>query len=256
MMYDHRNKRVAGRRRGGAGSLVGAAVLACALALGACSSTGDKKAAKPDAGKTAEAPGADKPYPNLATVPDKQPKTSTARQRMKIQEGLLADRANARHVDGPVAGRKSRSASVTTLPSQPVKREVITPPTANEVRKRVFAERRQTAINKALKKIGNPLRIRRGGYLATVRFAPNSSALPTGSGKVIVQVSQLHRIAGGRIRVVGQGPNTKAAAAKAKAVANGLVQLGVSPGRIGLVARNGRGTAKKSQADIYYVSPR
>lgn len=255
MMYDQRIKGVADRRHAGAGGLVGAVVLACALALGACSSNGDKKATKPEADKKAEAPGADKPYPNLASVPDKQPKTSTARQRMKIQEGLLADRANARHVDGPVAGRNSQTASVTTLPPQTVKREVITPPTADEVRRRTFAARRQTAINRALKKIGNPLRVQRGGYLATVRFPPDSSALPTGSGKVIVQVSQLHRIAGGRIRVVGRGANSAAAAAKAKAVANGLVQLGVSPDRIGLVARNGRGAAKKSQADIYYVGP-
>ncbi|MGH7004975.1 MAG: hypothetical protein ACREIP_13595, partial [Alphaproteobacteria bacterium] len=65
---------------------------------------GDESAARPDP------PGANQPYPNLASVPNRTPNTGTTRERLQIEEGLLADRTNARHVTGPAAGEDRPSA--------------------------------------------------------------------------------------------------------------------------------------------------
>lgn len=46
-------------------------------------------------------PGADRPYPNLGTVPDR-PVPPSAEERRRIADVLVADRANARHVGPPV----------------------------------------------------------------------------------------------------------------------------------------------------------
>ena len=97
-----------------------ATVLAAALtALGACAS--------PEKG---ESPGADKPFPKLATVPDK-PEGETRRQRMQIQEGLFADRRNARYLEGggPRAGYGGAPDKVT---DSDVRAEIFRPGSARQ----------------------------------------------------------------------------------------------------------------------------
>jgi outer membrane protein OmpA-like peptidoglycan-associated protein len=57
-------------------------------------------------------PGADKPYPNLADVPQKPPSLDAAAQQ-KIDQGLIADRANAHYAAtlAPLPDPSSRAAS-------------------------------------------------------------------------------------------------------------------------------------------------
>ena len=104
-------------------SLKRSAMLAIALAgvvaLGACSSLSSKDKAK-------DVPGAKKPFPKLATVPDKKPKVATERQRMRIQEGLFSDRRNARYLEGggPKAGYGKAPDKVTTAD---VRAQIINP---------------------------------------------------------------------------------------------------------------------------------
>lgn len=73
----------------------------------------DKDQAQRDQANTAKEtapplPGSDKPYPNLSTVPERPRSVSSPEERSKVQQGLAADRANARYTR-PEAGRPSGS---------------------------------------------------------------------------------------------------------------------------------------------------
>jgi len=92
--------------------LVGAAALV--LALGGCSSvpdavnpvkwyentvdyfSGSKDKDRQTAAKPQPAPGADKPVPNLGSVPEK-PRVSSEAERRQVAQGLVADRASRRY---------------------------------------------------------------------------------------------------------------------------------------------------------------
>ncbi len=84
------------------------ALLAALLAGSGCSWVRDMTGWGEDEAKRPQPPGLQQPYPNLATVPNRTPQTGTTRERLQIEEGLLADRQNARHVTGPVAGPDRR----------------------------------------------------------------------------------------------------------------------------------------------------
>ncbi len=81
-------------------------VVACVLAmglLGGCSTVSDmfgedEPAAESAVSTPPEATG-DQPFPNLSTVPDEPPPTSSAEERAAILEGLAADRENAEYTD-------------------------------------------------------------------------------------------------------------------------------------------------------------
>ena len=126
---------------------LGAAVLIVGL-LGGCSSVpdyanpaawyrgvfGEKKAEAPSAARV-PAPGASQPYPNLGTVPARPRDVSSAQERTNIQQGLLADRANAQYTDETLApgGAPRPSAPASTAVPSPVTapppaRAVIAPP--------------------------------------------------------------------------------------------------------------------------------
>lgn len=71
----------------------------------------DKDQAQRDQANTAKEtapplPGSDKPYPNLSSVPERPRSVTSAEERNKVQQGLAADRANARYAK-PEAGRPS-----------------------------------------------------------------------------------------------------------------------------------------------------
>ena len=200
-----------------------AAVLAAALvALGACSSTEKDKA-----------PGADKPFPKLATVPDK-PAGETQRQRMQIQEGLFADRRNARYLEGggPRAGYGKAPDTVT---DSDVRAEIIRP----------GSERQEAKVRTV-----DGVRIVRSGFIAAVAFGGKSTALPPGSGRKIVRIAQIQNLLKSTLTLIGRaakGEAAETALARAQAVANGLTTMGVPAGKIRV--RKGGGSA--ARVDIY-----
>ncbi len=86
------------------------ALLAGLVAVSGCSWVRDVTGwGDEDDASRPQPPGTKQPYPNLATVPNKTPQTGTTRERLQIEEGLLADRQNARYVAGPTAGLETGS---------------------------------------------------------------------------------------------------------------------------------------------------
>ena len=204
-------------------ALKASVLLAAVVALAACSS----------AEKAKDVPGADKPFPKLATVPGK-PDVATQRQRMQIQEGLFADRRNARYLEGggPKAGYGKAPDKVTE----------------SDVRAEIFRPGSAKAAAKVRTVDG--VRIVRSGFIANVTFAKDATSLPPGSGRRIVRVAQLQNVLGSTLTLIGRaakGESAASALARARAVATGLVTLGVPDGKIRV--RKGDGSA--SRVDIY-----
>ena len=198
-------------------------LLAVVVGLGACSS----------AEKAKDVPGADKPFPKLATVPGK-PDVATQRQRMQIQEGLFADRRNARYLEGggPKAGYGKAPDKVT----------------ADDVRAEIFRPGSARAEGKV--KIVDGVRMVRSGFIAAVTFDGKSTSLPPGSGHKILRIAQNQNILKSALTLIGRAAKGEPAAtalARARAVANGLVNLGVPANKIHV--RKGDGAA--SRVDIY-----
>ncbi len=87
----------------------GMVLLAGLLALAGCSALGDPVGMLHDlrggaiAAPRQSTPGADAPYPNLATVPGR-PQTDDAATRGRIAAGLVADRANAQYATQSALG--------------------------------------------------------------------------------------------------------------------------------------------------------
>ncbi|MCY4394284.1 MAG: hypothetical protein OXC10_04025 [Rhodospirillaceae bacterium] len=199
-----------------------AALIAAVAVLGACSSA-----------EKAEIPGADKPFPKLATVPDK-PEAESQRQRMQIQEGLFADRRNARYLEGggPTAGYGKAPDKVTE----------------SDVRAEIFRPGSAKAETKV--RVVDGVRMVRSGFVAAVTFASKATSLPQGSGRKIVRLAQVQNVLKSTLTVIGRagkGETAETALARARAVANGLVTLGVPSGKIRV--RKGGGSA--SRVDIY-----
>lgn len=199
-----------------------AALIAAVVALGACSSA-----------EKADVPGADKPFPKLATVPAK-PGTENQRQRMQIQEGLFADRRNARYLEGggPKAGYGKAPDKVTE----------------SDVRAEIF--RPGSAKAEAKVRVVDGVRIVRSGFVAAVRFRKGDTAIPPGSGRKIVRLAQIQDLLKSTLTVIGRTARGESAAmglARAQAVASGLVTMGVPSNKIRV--RKGGGSAPR--VDIY-----
>ena len=97
------------------------------LALGGCSTVGDAVSdvfgsGEPEAESTIETPPeaqGDQPFPNLSTVPEEAPETSSAEERAAITEGLAADRANAEYTDEPLGSQAADAAPAAPPPPAP-----------------------------------------------------------------------------------------------------------------------------------------
>jgi len=203
-----------------------ALILVGIATLSACSTQSSKE-------KGQDVPGAQNSFPKLASVPDKTPDAATERQRMTIQEGLFADRRNARYLEdgGPRAGYGSVSDKVTTAD---VRAQIINPgrPGAGAAR------------------TVDGVRMVRSGFVAAVRFAKGSTSLPAGSGRTIVRIAQLQRVLQSTITVVGRaaaGEASAAALARARIVANGLLTLGVPDEKVRVRA----GKRASARVDIF-----
>ena len=157
-------------------------------------------------------------FPNLSTVPGR-PKTTTPEQRLEIEEGLLADRARARHSDA-------------------------TPPWA----------RPKTASNPTATTGGNQtpdVMTVMGRRLATIRFPVGSARLPAGAAGLMRQIAALQRRFNARVVAVGHTSKRKRnrdagkdkaaksalSLARANAVVSMLSRMGVKQDRLQAVGR-------------------
>lgn len=210
--------------------LAAGALLAALVAGSGCSWLGldnDDEAKRPTP------PGANANYPNLATVPNATPNTGTTRDRLQIEEGLLADRTNSRHVAGPTAGEERPS----SLPPERGTRPNIIDPRAAPPQ----GERRAAANNP-------PAAPQRSGPIGSITYPANSTTLPEGSGRVIVRASEAQRRFGGTIVVVAHAAAAEGDAAarqalaqqRATAILNGLLNLGIDRANIRVGTSGGR----------------
>jgi outer membrane protein OmpA-like peptidoglycan-associated protein len=219
------------------------ALLLAVLAASGCSWVRDVTGwGEEDEAKRPQPPGINQPYPNLATVPNRAPNTGTTRERLQIEEGLLADRQNARHVSGPVAGLDRPS----SLPPEPGM-----PTTIIDPNRRAPAEPRTAA---AAPQTPAAPRLGPGGAVGSIAYRPGSASLPEGSGRTIVRAAEFQRRLGGAIVIVGHAAKaegddaTRRALAQQRAnnVANGLLNLGVQRDQI----RASAGNADAGRVDI------
>ena len=221
------------------------ALLAALVAVSGCSWVRDVTGWGEEEAKRPQPPGLQQPYPNLATVPNKTPATGTTRERLQIEEGLLADRQNARHVSGPVAGLDRPS----SLPPERGTRTTIIDPN-----RRPAAEPRTAAATPQAPQAPQAPRLGPGGAIGSIAYGPGSASLPEGSGRTIVRAAEFQRRLGGTIVVVGHAAKsegdeaTRRALAQQRAnnVANGLLNLGVQRAQI----RAGAGPADVGRVDI------
>lgn len=214
------------------------AVAAALAAGGGCSTIRDMTGWGEDEAKRPQPPGLDKPTPNLASVPRQAPNTGTTRERLQIEEGLLADRTNARYVAGPVAGEERG-------PTLPPERGNVRPNIIDPNAARPPAEPR-TARGPAPPP--PQARLGPGGAIGSITYRPSTVALPEGSGRVIVRAAEFQRRLGGNIVVVGHAAKGEGddaarkalAEQRANAVANGLLNLGVDRANIRVGTSAGR----------------
>lgn len=220
------------------------ALLAALLAGSGCTWVRDLTGWGEEEAKRPAPPGLQQPYPNLATVPNRTPQTGTTRERLQIEEGLLADRANARHVTGPVAGPERPS----SLPPDPGVRPSIIDPSARPAPGTAPPGRRTAAATPAQPRPGP------GGAVGSINYQPGSAALPEGSGRIIVRAAEFQRRLGGTIVIVGHAAKAEGddaarralAQQRATNIANGLLNLGVQRQQI----RAGAGNGDASRVDI------
>lgn len=218
------------------------ALLAVLVAVSGCSWVRDVTGWGEEEANRPQPPGVGQPYPNLATVPNRAPNTGTTRERLQIEEGLLADRQNARHVSGPVAGLDRPS----SLPPDPGVRTTIIDPN-----RRAPAGPRTAA---AAPQGPQAPRLGPGGAVGSIAYRPGSANLPEGSGRMIVRAAEFQRRLGGTILVVGHAAKSEGddaarralAQRRASNVTNGLLNLGVQRGQI----RAGTGGADAGRVDI------
>ena len=96
------------------------AVAACDSVPDAVNPLAEKKAAQPgETLDTSAVPGAEKPYPNLADVPDRPSYRLTKEQRESLIEGLVADREHARHTGAPTLQSSAEPAQGMLMSTQP-----------------------------------------------------------------------------------------------------------------------------------------
>ena len=208
-------------------------------------------------------PGADEPFPNLASVPPRPKRVSSTEQRKKSAEGLVADREHARYADlearggsaaftpapapqGPVAAGpiappapprptvspSARSAPTPlAAPAAPARADVTAPSLKQKVRSLAEFERYAAAVS---------------FRAAMLRFPRGSAKLSAKHREVLRDVLAMYRVRGGTLRVIGHASgasrdldpaarkraNLRISIDRANAVAKELIRLGVKPGKL------------------------
>lgn len=195
-------------------------------------------------------PGTNKPYPNLATVPDR-PLITPPAERGKVAQGLLADRENARYAESESSGGQAAAPEISPLPEPP-------PPAASAVMAAPRVSQPEpapapplpqpaplsTAVQARETPMPVPTRPSAATFplgvtqSATVFFANGSAAIDADGKRALRILAEGYKENGGALRVVGfasgqatsasaQIANFRIASQRAEAVAQELVRLGV-----------------------------
>jgi outer membrane protein OmpA-like peptidoglycan-associated protein len=189
---------------------------------------------KPAAGTKDGAKTAESGFPNLENTPDR-PKTTSTAERRAVQSGLVADRENAKHTDEVIRGRAPQP-----NPGAPDAMARAAPPGAPGP-----APSPGTGQPPAAAMAAAPVPLVSQSNLApkpavTVLFDGNSDKMDGNGQTAIRLLADLHKLQGGKLRVVGYGSEAVEAAAerantptvsrqRALAVAAELVRNGVNP---------------------------
>ena len=237
---------------------------------------------------TAEA-AEDAPFPALSSVPERPTGLAAPSVRQRVVEGLIADRENARYTDDAprVAGERrpeplgsdsvavspaggpgdTRTAAVDVAPP-PV------PPRPGAADGGSSAANNQVAARSLPAPPAPTPAAGLGEPLATIQFAVNSTNLDQRDIDILRQVADISAQSGAAVRVIGHasgGANTPAAqqanqdvsVARARAVANALIALGVPRQRLTFEGRSdlvplfdegtAAGAAGNRRAEVYLV---
>ena len=202
-------------------------------------------------------PGTNKPYPNLATVPDR-PRITPPAERGKIAQGLLADRENARYAESdtsggqataPAPGAAAPEISPLPEPPPPAASAVMAAPRVSQPEPASAPPLRQpapqsTAVQARETPMPVPTRPSAATFplgvtqSATVFFANGSAAIDADGKRALRILAEGYKENGGALRVVGfasgqatsasaQIANFRIAGQRAETVAQELVRLGV-----------------------------
>ncbi|MFN4282682.1 MAG: OmpA family protein [Alphaproteobacteria bacterium] len=198
-------------------------------------------------------PGANQPYPNLASVPERPVVTPSA-ERGKIAQGLAADRENARYAESAperqptidptppaavpappqVARPPVQPPEPMPMPPQPAPQSAALPPPAMQTRQT------PAPIPATPQSATFPQGVTQS---ATVFFANNSAVIDAEGRRGLEQLATSFKQHGGSIRIVGfasgqaasanaQIANFRIASQRAEAAAQALARLGVPMNRM------------------------
>ena len=208
-------------------------------------------------------PGTNKPYPNLASVPDR-PQITPPAERGKVAQGLLADRENARYAESDSSGGETAAPApvaaapaISPLPEPPPPaasavmsaprvsqpEAIPAPPTGQRMPPPATAvQARETPMPVPTRPSAAtfPLGVTQS---ATVFFANGSAAIDADGKRALRILADGYKENGGALRIVGfaSGPatsvsaqiaNFRVAGQRAEAVAQELVRLGVPMNRM------------------------
>ncbi|MEM7226996.1 MAG: OmpA family protein [Pseudomonadota bacterium] len=204
----------------------------------------------------AEGVDEDAPYPSLASVPDAPPRPSPEEQRAALADGLLADHANARYSE-QVLTHETTAVPEAEPPIAPQSAAVGTPPLAEPTPPAAapttpaaapLTEVEPAALQEAA--LAPVPDLSDGGTLvAVIYFAEGAEDLTGDDRALLTEVMTLQRQRDGDLRVVGHdsarrpesGLNGEVdgferSLARANAVAETLVVLGLPPERLAVLA--------------------
>jgi len=208
-------------------------------------------------------PGTDKPYPNLATVPDR-PRITPPAERGKVAQGLLADRENARYAESDSSrGEGGAPASVPTVPQvsplpeppPPAASAVMAAPRVSQPEPVPSAAPQSTTVQARETPMPVPTTPRSATFplgmtqSATVFFANGSAVIDADGKRALRILADGYKENGGTLRVVGfasgqaasaaaQIANFRIAGQRAEAVAQELARLGVPINRMTVSSGN------------------
>ncbi|MGE5145111.1 MAG: OmpA family protein [Candidatus Eiseniibacteriota bacterium] len=261
-----------------------------ALALGGCSSwfssNSGEKVIEPDKAEAKPASGPDvkgatqkadnENYPNLADVP-KRPPVTPPDQRIIIEEGLLADRANARYTDQQPRWQTDTGNSSAYVPPGGAAQGAPAAGGQADSKMRPAPTTGVTEVpaegGKQMASAASPATATAGAQVGTIVFAEDSTELPGSSAAVLEQVAAAYKSRGGTLRVVGHSTSRQRdpdpekdkvvkfdlSLARANQVAAALVNLGVEQSKIAVVgladtepaAGGASGAANEARVDVF-----
>lgn len=204
-------------------------------------------------------------FPNLATVPDEAPMTTSAEERGEIAEGLIADRGEADYTDEVLTGQPQVAAAAMPPPADggslaaaPMPEEMpavpepalmeqpqmaALPPVGETTASPVTVD--MGALDSAPAPTTAPALIGGGQPIGLIYFDHASASLDREAKSVLRNVAQIASN-GGTVKIIGHASmrtattdltehklvNFDVSVARAGAVANELIRLGVSPDKV------------------------